>query len=319
MISRKIWVPSRQVFARFKELSVIQYKNFYKCVDDEEDFILYLNNIINTNSLNHIDLKSLTIIDRFVIFLYLKIYSCGKDLKFSKECEKCSTITTTIFDLNESLDRLASVIDKTFLTDFETDNYTIRCDIPNILYFDSMNFDRESIDEQLQNYLFGYIQSIIIRGNIISFPDISHSQRGDIFKNLNYKDILTVKTEFVDVIYKEFSDLLLMKMECTKCKNPLFTLNFNTGNITDIIKIIYNDDSLENVLAVMSDMSTHGHLDYKFYENLSPLELDMIYSRMKRSQQSSQEVPHNNQQSTDLFDEYRDESKGMVEQPSEFR
>jgi len=318
MISRKIWIPSQQVFTRFKELSVIQYKDFYKCVDDEEDFILYLNGIIRSNCLTHIDFKNLTIIDRFVIFLYLKIYSCGTDLKFSKECEKCSTVTTSVFNLNESLDKLASVIDKTFLTDFVTDNYTIQCDIPNILYFDSLNFDREDIDEQLQNYLFGYIQSIIIRGNVISFPDISHNQRNEIFKNLNYKDLLRVKTEFVDVIYKQFSDLLLMKMECTKCKNPLFSLNFNTGNITDIIKIIYNDDSLENVLAVMSDMSTHNHFDYKFYENLSPIELDIIYSRIKRSQQSSQDTTQNNQQSTDLFDEYRDETKGMVEQPSEF-
>lgn len=322
MISRKIWIPSHQSFHRFEELNTIQYKDIHKCIDNDEDFVLCLNEIIQNNSISPLSLKSLTTIDRFVIMLYLKIYSCGQFVKFTKKCEKCETVTKKEVDLNTLLDTLAPVVDRDFSSEFSCNSFSVTCNIPSIHYNDTLSFDRDNIDDQLDNYLFTYIESLLINKNIITLSTLKRDERNGIFKNIPYKTLLDIKNNFVDTIHKDFTDLLLFDMVCSneECKETMFTLNLHMSNLTDIIKIIFNDDNLENILAIISDVSANCHFDYNFYKNTSPLEIDMIYSRVRQSSsgESSDTLPEMNK-SDDLFEEYPLESHGMVESPSEFK
>jgi hypothetical protein len=319
MTSKKIWIPSIQEFKLFQELTVIQYKDLHKQMGDKEDFIGMLNSLLASNGPWRFDTNSLTIIDRFVIFLYLKIYSCGKDLPFTRICDKCNTETSKSFDLNNMLDTIAPVVDRSFKSVFPFKNYQIICDIPNIACADSYIQDIDDINDQLDNYLFSHIRGVVINKNI--FNTNSQKDMKAVLPHILMSDILSIKDKFIDPLYKSFTDLSLMEMHCSndKCKSEIFKLNFSTGNITDIIKILYNDDSLDNILSIITDVSANYHLDYKFYENISPLELDIIFAKLIKSHQSEapkEQIQEN--QSTDLFDQYRSETKGMVEQPSEF-
>jgi hypothetical protein len=319
MTSKKIWIPSIQEFILFKELTVIQYKDLHKQMSDKEDFINMLNSLLAANGPWRFNTDSLTIIDRFVIFLYLKIYSCGKDLPFTRICDKCKTETSKSFDLNNMLDTIAPVIDRSFKHIFSFKNYQIICDIPNILCADSYIRDIEDINDQLDDYLFSHIRGIIINGN--TFHTNTQEDMKIVLPHIQMADILSIKDKFIDPLYKSFTDLSLMEMHCSndKCKSEIFKLNFSTGNITDIIKILYNDDSLDNILSVIADVSANYHLDYKFYENITPLELDIIFAKLIKAHQSeSPKESIQENQTTDLFDQYRSETKGMVEQPSEF-
>ena len=82
-----IWIPSIQQYLRFRELNIEQYKCILKTMDIADlEFIHTLNEIIQENIVSKFDINKFTTLDRFVIFITLKIYSCGAVLTLAKKC-----------------------------------------------------------------------------------------------------------------------------------------------------------------------------------------------------------------------------------------
>lgn len=323
MIYRKIWVPSQQKYLRFQELSCEQYKQIHQTIDDD-DFSFVLNRILINNHYGDIDITKISTIDRFVIFLYLKIYSCGKTLSITRTCDKCQTPTKKDFDLNGMLDVLAPVIDRNFETEFpvsiDQGSYSLVCDIPPISHDELFEYD--SISEDIDNYLFTYLKKIKVNATGSEYDlMIGRDRNRVVYSNIPYKTMMQIKNEFIEPIHKDFMSILMMDIKCsnTKCGDE-WKLNFVASNLADMIKIVYRDDSLENILSIMSNISGQCHFDYNFYKNLTPLELDIILSSLRRNNSEAPPVlPTNEENDTDLFEQYREQTKGMVETTSEFK
>ena len=63
------------------------------------------------------------------------------------------------------------------------------------------------------------------------------------------------------------------------------------------------------------NLSSTSHLDFSFYKNISPLELELL---SKMVQDSQKEEPSGNKE-INLFEDYRSQTEGMIESPSEFK
>lgn len=317
MTSYRIWIPSLQKYIRMYELNCEQFRNILKVVDENEELDFILNEILINNLYNtSYKLSDFTIIDKFVIFLQLRIRSCGSKLKLVRICDKCDERTDINIDLNDTINILSPKIDKSFGKYFSYPNIEIFCDLPSIKYDDNQNSDNGDLSKKIDNYLYSFIKTIKIKDTIINLEDLKNNEKIKVCESIPFSIINEIRQESVDVINQLLYETLFISNVCknNNCKNP-FTLNLDVNHINDIIRILFSDTSALNLLIKYVNLSTNSHLDFQFYKNISPAELDIISDMIQKSNSRSEEP---SSKEVDLFEEYRNQTKDMKESPSEF-
>lgn len=317
MTSYRIWIPSRQTYIRMYEMNCEQYRNVLKTLEDDIDFEFAINQLIVSNQCDKsTNLQSLTIIDKFTIILQLKIHSCNSKLNLTRVCDKCDTKTDFSMDLNVIIDSLAVGIDRSFEEVFNFSSMTVICDIPCINFNEDFSYDKTAYDSLIDDYMYSFIKSIKLNDNFIDFNEMLRSDKLKICENIPFEIMTRVKIDYIDSIHKIFQDLLIVSVPCnnTLCKDSI-VMNFNVNNMTDILKILFRDTSSINMLGQYAGISSNYHLDYNFYKNICPAELDTMYNMISQSKKSSENenLTHHD---VDLFENYN--STGKVELPSEF-
>jgi hypothetical protein len=122
---------------------------------------------------------------------------------------------------------------------------------------------------------------------------------------------------YVNSLRNIVNKIPITKLVCKneKCKDEL-ALNMDLDNLLDLTRLLFKDSSLQIILSQYTNISMNCHFDYNFYKNLSPLELDSICSILKANT-NSESTPSQNDD-IDLFQQYRQQTTGMVESSSEF-
>jgi hypothetical protein len=324
--SFNIWIPSLQSFIRFYELSTEQYKTILKSIPDNDiDFIFTLNSIIETNIINYEKFSKLTTIDRFVIFLALKIHSCSSEIVLSSKCEKCETVSSIKMNLNTLIDNLASRIDKSFRKTIEHGRFIVECDIPTIETDYKIhehgalhNIEKNSIDNNLNNYILSHIKEVYIDDKSIGNNSLSYESKLAIINKLPARLIINIQDHFLKDIRALVADFDFLQIKCSgkKC-DGLIDVKFDIGNINDIIKILYKDQTLESILIEIANVSNQTYLGGNYLSSISPIELHLLTDSLKKAEKEANSPPQQREE-TDLFDQYKNPTKGMVESPSEF-
>ena len=123
--------------------------------------------------------------------------------------------------------------------------------------------------------------------------------------------------DFLSGIHKSIAEIKVIDVVCSnkKCAK-VFELKFDFSNINDLIKIIYKDYSLEGLYSDLVLISTKAHIDASFVAGIAPFEVDILTDICKRLDAAQEEEKQ--QGPTDMFDQYRIETKGMQESSSEF-
>jgi hypothetical protein len=322
-----IWIPSLQTNIRFKELDNSQYRTILKNVNDDSniDFIYNLNEILRSNLIDPIDFDSLTILDRFIITIYLKILCYGPLLDLSKQCEKCDNKINIRFDLNNLLDKLGTQIDRTFKTIIQIPAHPLQliCDLPTIRQeFDTMLFEYNSnkskdiIETNIDKYLTGYIRSIAsgdVQKNLDSLTPI---ERNVVVNKIPGQLILAVKSQFTTPLYELFNDVNFLEMECKECKDKT-EIKLETGGLISLLKTFFHDSTIENVFGEYFNIASIGHINPSFVDTLTPKEMNLLTEFVKISQKKNENNGTANN-SVDLFAEDNPEIAGMTKSPSEF-
>lgn len=319
MSSCRIWIPTKQKYERYSEINCEQYRDLLKSIDDDDDFHYNLNQILFDNTIDKsINLNQYTIIDRFIIFLQLKIHSYGSQLKLTRICDQCETQTKFTIDLNKIIDILASVVDKSFRQSILVNNTEIVCDIPMLDLSEASQARKIDMDERLEKYLFSFIHNILIKGYDTNLGSHDEETRTLVCRELPYSTILKIKESFIEPIHKSFKDLLLISSKCSNinCSDKL-VLNFDINNIVDAIRILFKDDSAINMLSQYANISSRCHFDYNLYKNITPQELNIIYDMVSKSESANIESSKPDKE-FDLSEEYHSQTEGMVETASEF-
>lgn len=330
MNSYLIWIPSKQKYFRFKDLSFEQYKSIYKIIDDSDVEFSYLvntilkDNIIESYGFNVIN--DLTIMDRFIIFVYLKIYSCNSSITLSRTCPKCETVTDIKVDLVEMLNKIAPYIDQDFSQIFEHGLFKILVDIPTIKRYDDNRYDEydknkeDTVEKYINNYINSHIKTVYINDKTIYLQDYTPNHVEQIIDIIPAQITLDIKNDFLNPFHKKLESLTFVKSKCKNatCEDEL-RLDFNINNINDLLKIIFKDNSLQGILMTQQNLCSNGSYDYNFFANSTPLEVEIIHNYIRQTNTAQSESPDQESPPSDMFDLYRQESKGMAESPSEFR
>lgn len=315
-----IWIPSIQNYIRFKELSWDQLRSIIKIIDEKNiEFIYQLNNILLENKLEDIDIDNLTILDRFVIFIQLKLHSCGSILSLGIECGNCQTKIKLNADLNEILNKIARLIDKKFTREIINPPYRIICDIPTIkteyeIFKALQIYDSEQIlmEMNIDNYVLSYIKNMYISDNFVDLDSFSYKDRLMVFHKIPSKVLDKIKHNFLDPINDSIKNISFVDFLCQnkKCEEKI-SFNFSFTNINDFLKIVYRDYSVESLLQDIMSISIKTQLGGDFISKMTPIEMEIMMNFVRQQEASS--VPES-PESRDLFEE----QLKMKESPSEF-
>lgn len=305
-----IWIPSLQKNIRFKELTNAQYRIILKNLDDDThlDFLYNLNQIIEQNLVDSFDYKKFTVLDRFVIILFFKILGYNALLDLVKECDKCSKEVRIRIDLNTLLDNLGLTIDRSFRTIIATDNYPLQliCDVPNIeqeyenlLYYHNNNLSSNTVDKNIEKYLFGYIRYIVNGTTLIDVDKLSIPERDIILQKIPISLILNVRNIFAEPLYQLFNQIVFLDLNCKECGTK-FEIKMEADNMISLLKMFFKDNTLDGLLSDYFNITSISHMDSSFLETISPKETKILYSFAKSThKQAENPSPSNN--SVDLF------------------
>lgn len=321
-----IWIPSIQQHLFFKELSGSQYKIILKNIDDSSNlnFIININNIIKENLVTPFPYESFTILDRFIIFTYLKIQFAGSQLKLSRECSKCSKSSSLHLDLEHMLNYLSDKIDKSFskIINISGSHISLKCDIPSIRKeWDSMLYDvnhrrgANLIDVNINNHFSKYINEIIVPPNIFDISIMSDRERTQLIERLPFKMKDDLQHQFIDPLFVDFDRVVFFKFECGCGEN--FELKMSAQNTIELIKLIYRDNTLESWLRSYVRVAKNLNVESSFLDNLTNTDIDILDHFIDEIQ-SDNSSANSQPLSQDLFSDYASETQGMKVSPSEF-
>jgi len=313
----KIWIPSWQKYIQMYEISCEQYRHLLKNIDDSSEFDFLLNQLLIQNMWDkNINVEDFTIIDKFIIFLQLRVISCGRTLNLTSTCGDCQTPTEFTVDLNNILDESVTILDRSFKKTFNFQKYILVCDIPAICLNEDRNSYKASGEDYLNAYMFSFFQNIQIYDSLIDLKTLTIPEKHTICSSLPFALMTLVKKNYIDEIHQIMTNTIVVQNICSKCQKKL-SLNIDINNITDVIKVLFQNDSALNILGKYANISANCHLDYNFYKNINPLELEVLYNMSKGS--SSATSTNNSEQDINLFDQFKLNDEEMVESPSEFK
>lgn len=308
--SSLIWIPSLQNYLRFEELDNDQYRTLLKVLDDptEIEFFYQLNKIIGQNILSDFDTNKLTTVDRFIVCVFLKMRSCSPHISLTKNCEKCKTSSSLKIDLEQLILSLAPKIDRKFGQIINFNPYSCLCDIPSIkteydIFSTGMilNEDRKSLDNLFDNYIMSHIRKVWVNTTPFDFDSLELLDKKQVFSQLPAGLTDAIRNEFLSPIHDSLSDISFVKFPC-KC-GEVFDLNFQINFISDLIKIVFRDNSVESILLDTFNLAS-THIDANFLMKLSPKEMNIMTELLKESHKQKENS--------------KPEQKDLFESPSEF-
>lgn len=254
VFSYPIFIPSLKREVMFREINTAQQKRLLKSIVDSPifntEFIFALKGIIEENCVEtDINTDELTIYDKLLIAIKMRIYSMGDDLTVSVKCPKCEksqdlqiNLSTLLSEVEEKL----NVKESEIVSD-DTNTFKIFCELPTILteynLEDEMrkntkievkdeNELRETIGNVFISEVVKYISKIEVT-NInenktieLNLKDMKFKDRIRLVEQLNVKLLLKI-IEYINNVKKEFDKILLVKTTCNCGNNEKLEQRFS--------------------------------------------------------------------------------------------
>lgn len=258
-----IWVPSRQKYIRFREITFFHLK----CLDKAKsvshvEFLYCLTEILKEIIVKpeELPINTITVIDKYVIFLYLKMLCVGTTFECYTICPTCDKRSKTRIDLNSLIVPLSKTIDRNFRTEIKTGNYTFICDQPTIereleleTWFlnSEVNLTKHNLSENYIIQLVNCIKQIKLQGELINFESLPISTQFDLISSIQTHHTNQIYKKFIQPMNKEFHSFDLFQGKCSDKKCAQTSLTFDFKSINDILKFVlglkleeYNDNIL---------------------------------------------------------------------------
>lgn len=289
-----IWIPSLQKFVRFYELKTKDLKFLEKAKKISHLEFLFATKELLENLLynkNEISIGQLTMIDKYVILLYLRMISVGTSINCIVTCPECGESSNKKIDLNSFIIPMKDIIDKSYEKTIKSENFSFLCDLPNInkeleleTWVSETEIDlneRINFSENYMAFLLNYIKEITIIDKTIKIDEMSYINQMNILKQIPSIHTTKIHNEYIKKIGNNFTNISLLS---SKCKNPKCistNIDFSLKSINELLKIILSQDMQEYI-----DKSLYlcGH-NYtpKYIDSLPPAEIDLIVGLIEKS------------------------------------
>lgn len=318
--SYSIWIPSLKSYKRFKEISTNDQRILSKLSDDNLDFIYTLNNMINELCIDDLNVNALNIIDKYIICIYLRVYSIGNSIKLTANCPKCKEDTKTTININSIIEGNIDKLDKNYRQIIKYGKYTATCDIPNIgreyeiiKTLRAKEIESNSIENVYTYYTYAHIKHLDIAGLQIDCNNLDIEDAMQIFSALPMTLVNNIHNKFILPFVEEFQSNV-MNINCKTESCDELKLSLNANNINDIIKMLLTDNPVETLKEIYY-IAKLGHISAEFTDKLSPIERNLILKFITNDQkeQASDSTPDMPKDTNDFM-----MPENMMESPSEF-
>jgi hypothetical protein len=236
-----IYVPSLEREVMFREINTAQQKKLVKSVIDSPvfntEFIFTLREIIKENCVDSdVNVDELTIYDKLMISLHMRIYSIGNELTITSKCPECDKVHNRLIKLNDLLDSVKEKLNVSTYKEIEDESkvFKVYCQIPKIKteYDLEKEFrkntkievkDENELRETLGNIFISELVKFISKIEVVNKEEnkiieldlltMNFSDRIKLIERLNTK-LLKGIVEYISSIKKEFDKILLLKINC---------------------------------------------------------------------------------------------------------
>ena len=230
-------VPSLKRDVPFNEINTSQQKRLVKSIIDSPvyntEFIYTLRDILKENCQDPtVDIDRLTIIDKLVLALALRIRSIGNDVDIAVEVKDGTKVNTKL-DASKILQMALSSVGTISSKTFEDQYYKIECSIPSIgteyklekelrdktasIEIENIDELRRTVGEVFTSEIVKYISSVSIKDQddilqVVDWQQFKFVDRITIvetFKTGLLKNIIS----YIDDVRKEIDKVELVKFE----------------------------------------------------------------------------------------------------------
>ena len=231
-------------------------------------------------------LKNINIIEMLLIAIKIRIVSFGNILEFNIESKQEDIKNVKIkIDLNDLIRNiLITSIDSLEIKEIEENDIKIILSWPNvnsIKFFYNLYFAEISSEEKLLESLPEYIDSIIIKDEIIKINKFTHDQKENICDKLP----MSLQTKIQESIIKNINNLLSKNIFNIRQLDDE-KLNFYTLSFIRILKMIFsqNPRRIYEEVYILSNFN----LDSNYIMSLTPIERKLYLSFVESQQKSNQ-------------------------------
>lgn len=238
-----VYVPSLDKIVLFREINTAQQKKLVKSIIDSPvfntEFIFTLKSIIEENCTDSsVNVDELTIYDKLLIAIKMRIYSIGDDLTLTLQCADCGKSHDVNIHLSQLLEKVEDEIDieytKTIVD--ETNTFKIFCELPTMLTeynledefrrktkieVDNEDELRETIGNVFVGEVVKYISKIEVKNEDtvveLDLKSMKFKDRIKLIEKLNVK-VLKRIVEYISSIKDQFDKINLVKINCS-CEN----------------------------------------------------------------------------------------------------
>lgn len=251
-----------------------------KAQEDDVEFLYVLNGLLSELAVDEIDLSDLTIIDKYIIYHYIRVLYLGTTINLNVTCSSCEKEFPTIIDLNTIMENNASILDKNYSKTIKfNDSTQVECTIPTLkneyeIAMHLKNSDPKDVGKYVAYNSIAYIKNLFLKGVKINISGLDLNDAIRIFDNLPSSIFVTIKNEFIDPITKTVVPQL-MEFTCPTegCKSLKFDLNL--GEINDTIKLLFKKSPVTTFFENFYLCKGSG-ISMDYIMNLSPVERDLL-------------------------------------------
>lgn len=286
--SNLVWIPSLQDFKRFAEITTRDLRILARTLDNELEFIYTMNELLAEKSLTNININELTLIDKYVICITLRIFSMGDTIPLKAQCSTCGLSVDHMMNVNDFMTSGLDVLDKKYFMEITDGSFVVGVGMPTIgTEFDIVKnleinkIKRNSVDSELIHKTLSYIQTLKIKDTVINLADIEFDNLLEIYKKLPGTILNKIQDEFIKPIADTITPKLF-EIECkTKGCKPIVA-DLRLENINDIVRLIFRaspGDILEEIFL----LGKLGSMDPFYIDSLTPAEKDVIIMLQNKS------------------------------------
>jgi hypothetical protein len=223
---------------------------------------------------------------------------------------------------------LANTVDRSFESTIKLDGFSIICDIPSIQSeyqvlknAEQFGIKKDNIDFHLNNRMLLYMKHIFVSNTNLNINNLSYSEKLQIIQKIPAKLTKLVAEGYLDKIEELANNVSIIKLKCNgkigkdSCDDTL-EKNFNVYTINDTLRLLYKDNSNEGILRDYFTLGMNAHIA-SLLPNMIPkdiITLMQFNKSLNKSDRKDEEMPHTD----NIFEEYRKQTAGMKETPSQF-
>lgn len=274
---------------QYDELKVKHLKIIYKTLigdtpEPKTVFNNFTNLLTSITNLSKQNLLDLSIIDYFIVLLYIRCTSIG-NIIFAELSD--SKNTKIEININKIIDTLEGITISKLLIEDTQDLFTIHYQLPTIN--DCIEFN---IEKNLDNLYYYFIKTIEWNGKVIDLNDKDLSTKQLILSKLPAKITATIIKKVHNII-KTFNEINLLG-NITQLKEKVLAFNFNIENLILLLKLLFGDQLMslyDNIFV----LSKYGNLPPQYIENCTPGEYFLYVKKLKalNAKQEPKNIPQN--------------------------